>query len=286
MHIADVSRSRRPAWLLGGAVFRVMLVLAAACLAFGWMAWPSLQGKTEAPRQAVAAAGQGSAPQAPAKLQASLSAPEPGPSQTPPASVAAAPPAPVAVAAPVAVTAVSSSSAAPAPRPAQVPQAQVQPAPQAQQTSQGPLTIHFPRATQGSQPPQGSQGSQPSRPPFIVEAARSGDVRAAERAPAPSAAPEAVRSLGPARTPPAPPPTAAQAPATVASAAAPAPQPPSGAIDLNTASIEQLNALQGAGSVGRAIIRGRPYASAEDLVTKKILRRSVYEQIKDQVTVR
>jgi hypothetical protein len=33
-------------------------------------------------------------------------------------------------------------------------------------------------------------------------------------------------------------------------------------------------------------MRGRPYASAEDLVTKRILRRSVYERIKDQVTVR
>ena len=46
-----------------------------------------------------------------------------------------------------------------------------------------------------------------------------------------------------------------------------------------------LNALKGAGALGRAIIRGRPYKSADDLVKKKIVRRTVYERIKDQVTV-
>jgi DNA uptake protein ComE-like DNA-binding protein len=57
-------------------------------------------------------------------------------------------------------------------------------------------------------------------------------------------------------------------------------------VDLNTASLAQLNALRGAGFVGRAIAKGRPYASAEDLVTRKVVRRSVYEKIKDQITVR
>jgi len=56
-------------------------------------------------------------------------------------------------------------------------------------------------------------------------------------------------------------------------------------IDLNTASFEQLNTMPNAGPIGRAIIRGRPYASVEELVTRKILRRSVYEKVKDQVTV-
>lgn len=62
--------------------------------------------------------------------------------------------------------------------------------------------------------------------------------------------------------------------------------PASDLIDLNTASFEKLNALKGAGPLGRAIIKGRPYASVEDLVTRKVMRRSVYEKIKDQVTVR
>jgi DNA uptake protein ComE-like DNA-binding protein len=55
-------------------------------------------------------------------------------------------------------------------------------------------------------------------------------------------------------------------------------------VDLNTASLEELNDL-GAGRIGRAIIRGRPYASAEDLVTKKVLRRSDFEKIKGLVAV-
>jgi DNA uptake protein ComE-like DNA-binding protein len=57
-----------------------------------------------------------------------------------------------------------------------------------------------------------------------------------------------------------------------------------GPVDLNSASLEQLNAL-GAGRIGRAIIGGRPYRTAEDLLTKRVLRRSVYERIKGQVTV-
>lgn len=59
----------------------------------------------------------------------------------------------------------------------------------------------------------------------------------------------------------------------------------SGLVDLNTGSFEDLNALEGVGPIGRAIIRGRPYASTEELVSKKVLRRSIYEKIKDQVTV-
>ncbi|WP_246215990.1 ComEA family DNA-binding protein [Microvirga makkahensis] len=64
------------------------------------------------------------------------------------------------------------------------------------------------------------------------------------------------------------------------------PETASDLVDLNTASFEQLNTLRNAGPIGRAIIRHRPYASVEDLVKRKVLRRSVYERIKDQVTVR
>ncbi|MEZ0171909.1 hypothetical protein [Microvirga sp. TS319] len=72
---------------------------------------------------------------------------------------------------------------------------------------------------------------------------------------------------------------------TVASAPA-EPEPTSDLVDLNAASFEELNSLRNAGPLGRAIIKGRPYASVEDLVTRKIVRRSVYEKIKDQVAVR
>jgi DNA uptake protein ComE-like DNA-binding protein len=61
---------------------------------------------------------------------------------------------------------------------------------------------------------------------------------------------------------------------------------PSGLVDLNTAPLHQLNALRGAGLIGRAIVRGRPYASAEDLVKKRVLNRSTYARIKNQITAR
>jgi DNA uptake protein ComE-like DNA-binding protein len=72
-----------------------------------------------------------------------------------------------------------------------------------------------------------------------------------------------------------------------ASLAEPAPpeSPAGGLVDLNRASVEQLNSLKGAGSLGRAIIRHRPYRSVDDLVKRKIVRRTVFEKIKGQVTV-
>ncbi|WP_245435448.1 ComEA family DNA-binding protein [Microvirga calopogonii] len=56
-------------------------------------------------------------------------------------------------------------------------------------------------------------------------------------------------------------------------------------VDLNKSSVEDLNRLKGAGSLGRAIVRGRPYKSVEDLVNKRVVRRDVFERIKDQVAV-
>lgn len=56
-------------------------------------------------------------------------------------------------------------------------------------------------------------------------------------------------------------------------------------VDLNKGSVEELNKLSGAGSLGRAIVRGRPYKSVEDLVKKRVVRRTAFERIKDQVTV-
>ncbi|MEE1657240.1 helix-hairpin-helix domain-containing protein [Microvirga sp. CF3062] len=56
-------------------------------------------------------------------------------------------------------------------------------------------------------------------------------------------------------------------------------------VDLNRASFEQLNSLKGAGALGRAIIKHRPYRSVDDLVKKKVVRRPVFEKIKDQVRV-
>ncbi|TXN39499.1 helix-hairpin-helix domain-containing protein [Methylobacterium sp. WL7] len=58
-----------------------------------------------------------------------------------------------------------------------------------------------------------------------------------------------------------------------------------GSIDLNTASVEQLNGL-GAGMIGKRIIEFRPYTSPDELLTRRVLKRSDYESIKAAVTVR
>lgn len=54
-------------------------------------------------------------------------------------------------------------------------------------------------------------------------------------------------------------------------------------LNLNTASIEALNGIPGAGHIGRMIASHRPYRSVEDLLAKRVIRKSVYDRIKDQV---
>lgn len=57
-------------------------------------------------------------------------------------------------------------------------------------------------------------------------------------------------------------------------------------ININTASLSQLDKLPGIGSVrAGAIINGRPYLSVDELVSKKILPKSVFEKIRDQIGV-
>lgn len=56
-------------------------------------------------------------------------------------------------------------------------------------------------------------------------------------------------------------------------------------LDLNTASVAELDRIPGAGRIGRAIVRHRPYRSVEDLLRKHVLRQSVYDKIKNQVSV-
>jgi DNA uptake protein ComE-like DNA-binding protein len=63
------------------------------------------------------------------------------------------------------------------------------------------------------------------------------------------------------------------------------PEPVRSGIDLNSASVEQLNSLYGGGRIGKAIVGGRPYASPADLLHKRVLSRATYARIRDQVTV-
>ena len=53
-------------------------------------------------------------------------------------------------------------------------------------------------------------------------------------------------------------------------------------VDINTASVDELNSL--GGRFGRAIVAGRPYTTIDDLVSKRVLTRSTFSQIKDQIT--
>lgn len=59
----------------------------------------------------------------------------------------------------------------------------------------------------------------------------------------------------------------------------------SGLININTASSEQLDTLPGVGSVTAGkIIANRPYASGEELVTKKVVGQATYDKLKDKIT--
>ncbi len=141
-------------------------------------------------------------------------------------------------------------------------------------------------------------GEAPAEVPTVAAPVRE---RAPEPAPETGAAPEAAR-LPALREPDR---AQAQAPAQVpAQARAPEPAPlPSPApdptvpaqesadpravarVDLNTATLAQLNALKGGGTIGRAIIQRRPYGAVDQLLSKRVLSRATYERIKDQVTV-
>lgn len=55
-------------------------------------------------------------------------------------------------------------------------------------------------------------------------------------------------------------------------------------VGINTASISQLDSLSGVGEVtAKKIIANRPYLSLTDLIDKKVVSRTVYEKIKDQI---
>ncbi|HEV8533672.1 MAG TPA: helix-hairpin-helix domain-containing protein [Methylomirabilota bacterium] len=57
-----------------------------------------------------------------------------------------------------------------------------------------------------------------------------------------------------------------------------------GLLDLNTASADELKALPGIGEAySKRIIESRPYKRKDELVSKKILPKSTYEGIKDQI---
>lgn len=55
-------------------------------------------------------------------------------------------------------------------------------------------------------------------------------------------------------------------------------------LDLNSASADELATLKGIGPVrAEAIVRGRPFKGKDELVRRKIVPQSVYDQIRDDV---
>lgn len=134
-----------------------------------------------------------------------------------------------------------------------------------------------------------SEASRPVPPPEPAEPApvapappASAEAPPAPVTPLPRREPAPVAPAAPATLPS--PPTAAPDPAEVA--AENAPPPAVALIDLNTATLAELNGLKGGGAIGRAIIGHRPYASVDQLLSKRVLNRATYQRIKDQVTVR
>lgn len=59
-----------------------------------------------------------------------------------------------------------------------------------------------------------------------------------------------------------------------------------GLTNINTATLSELDKLPGIGPVyGQSIIDHRPYSTVEELLSKEVLKQSVYEKIKNMVSV-
>jgi competence protein ComEA len=62
--------------------------------------------------------------------------------------------------------------------------------------------------------------------------------------------------------------------------------PSSGLVNINTATLSQLDKLPGIGpTYGQSIIDHRPYSNVEELVSKGAIKQNVFAKIKDQVSV-
>lgn len=60
----------------------------------------------------------------------------------------------------------------------------------------------------------------------------------------------------------------------------------SGLININTASVSELDTLKGIGPVtAQKIIDNRPYSSIEDLLNKKVVGQKVFEGIEEKITI-
>ncbi len=76
----------------------------------------------------------------------------------------------------------------------------------------------------------------------------------------------------------------APAPKAPAAESKMAPAPKVELLDINSASVDQLETLPGVGKAYSAkIIAGRPYKGKDELVQKSIVPQATYDKIKDQI---
>lgn len=92
-------------------------------------------------------------------------------------------------------------------------------------------------------------------------------------------------STSPATSPAAKPQVTAPS-ATAPSAATPV-KPAAAVVDINSATLAELQTLKGVGAArAEAIIKARPHKGKDDLLTKKIVPQNVYNDIKDKIVAR
>ena len=171
------------------------------------------------------------------------------------------------------------------------------PLPAPPQMSESPAPVQPPApsapapATAPASDPVRNPATDPTPPP-AADPARGGPVppRSIAAPAAPNQIPSGILAVP---SDPAPPAVSGQSPGQEAAAQAEVDMAEEGAnpravavVDLNTASVADLNRLRGGGAIGRAIVAKRPYASVDQLLTKRVLSRAVYERIREQVTVR
>ncbi len=59
-----------------------------------------------------------------------------------------------------------------------------------------------------------------------------------------------------------------------------------GTLDLNSASLEELQMVPGVNeATAKKIVENRPYARSDELVTKKVLSKAAYDSLKDHIAV-